>query len=87
MHAGVVGWNGRALLLPGRTLSGKTTLVAELLRAGATYYSDELAVLDARGRVHPFPKPLAIREKGDASGERPPRRSERRGDPAPSGRA
>jgi hypothetical protein len=31
--------------------------VAELVRAGATYYSDEFAVLDSRGRVHPFPRP------------------------------
>ena len=37
--------------------------MAELLRAGATYYSDEFAVFDARGRVHPYPKPLSIREK------------------------
>ena len=58
VHAGVVGWKGHAIVIPGRTFSGKSTLVAELLRAGATYYSDELAVLDARGRVHPFQKPL-----------------------------
>ena len=63
MHAGVVGWRGRAIVIPGRSFSGKTTLVAELLRAGATYYSDEFAVFDARGRVHPYPKPLSIREK------------------------
>ena len=62
VHAGVVGWRGRAIVLPGRSGSGKTTLVAELLRAGATYYSDEFAVIDARGRVHPFAKPLSIRE-------------------------
>jgi hypothetical protein len=62
VHAGVVAWRGRAIVVPGRSFSGKTTLVAELLRAGATYYSDEFAVFDGRGRVHPFPKPLAIRE-------------------------
>jgi hypothetical protein len=61
VHAGVVGWKGRAVVVPGRSLSGKTTLVAELVRAGATYYSDEYAVLDARGRVHPYPRPLQIR--------------------------
>ena len=54
VHAGVVGWRGRAILLPGPSMSGKSTLVAELVRAGATYYSDEYAVLDARGRVHPY---------------------------------
>jgi hypothetical protein len=62
VHAGVVGWRGRALLIPGRSFSGKTTLVAALIRAGATYLSDEYAVLDDRGRVHPFPKPLSIRD-------------------------
>lgn len=62
VHAGVVGWRGRALVVPGRSCSGKTTLVAALVRAGATYYSDEYAVLDPRGRVYPFPKPLSIRQ-------------------------
>lgn len=64
VHAGVVGWEGRAILIPGRSFSGKTTLVAELVRAGATYYSDEYAVLDREGRVHPYPKPLAVRGEG-----------------------
>ncbi len=64
VHAGVVGWKGKAILIPGRSFSGKSTLVAELIRAGATYYSDEYAVLDAQGRVHPFSKPLEIRTPG-----------------------
>ena len=46
-------------------MSGKSTLVNELIKAGATYYSDEYAVCDARGRVHPYPKPLALRKEGD----------------------
>jgi len=66
VHAGAVGWRGRAVVLPGRSYSGKTTLVAELVRAGATYYSDEYAVLDARGRLHPFTRPLSVREEGGA---------------------
>jgi hypothetical protein len=64
VHAGVVGWRGRAIVLPGPSTCGKTSLVAALVRAGATYYSDEYAVLDVRGRVHPYPKPLAVREGG-----------------------
>jgi hypothetical protein len=64
VHAGVVGWGGRALLIPGRSRSGKTTLVAALVKAGALYLSDEFAVLDAQGRVHPFAKPLSIRGPG-----------------------
>jgi hypothetical protein len=62
VHAGAVGWDGRAIIFPGYSFSGKSTLVAELLRAGATYYSDEYAVLDRHGRVHPYSTPLAIRD-------------------------
>ena len=61
VHAGVVAHEGRAVLIPGMTFSGKTTLVAELVRAGATYYSDEYAALDADGLVHPYAKPLSMR--------------------------
>jgi hypothetical protein len=64
VHAGVVGWRGRAILIPGPSFSGKTNLVVALARAGATYYSDEYAVIDARGRIHPYPRPLATRRKG-----------------------
>jgi len=61
VHAGAVGWRGKAILLPGRTLTGKTTLVSELLRLGATYYSDEYAPLDPEGRVYPYARPLSVR--------------------------
>ncbi len=61
VHAGVVGWQGGAILLPGRSMSGKTVLVKALVEAGATYYSDEFAVLDREGRVHPYPRPLCLR--------------------------
>ena len=61
VHAGVVGWGGRAIIVPGSSFSGKTTLVTALVRAGATYYSDEYAVFDKRGRVHPYPRPPRIR--------------------------
>jgi hypothetical protein len=61
VHAGVVAHAGGTIVIPGASFSGKTTLVAELIQAGATYYSDEFAVLDPDGRVHPYPKPLSIR--------------------------
>jgi hypothetical protein len=61
VHAGVVGWKGKAILIPGSSFSGKSTLVAELLRAGATYYSDEYAVIDTNGRVHPYARDLRMR--------------------------
>jgi hypothetical protein len=69
VHAGVVGYEGQAILLPGLSFSGKTTLVSELVRAGATYYSDEFAVLDEEGIVHPYAKPLAVRNGGYAQTE------------------
>ena len=64
VHAGVVAWEGKAILIPGRSMSGKTSLTRALLKAGATYYSDEFALLDKDGIVHPYPVPLSIR-KGD----------------------
>lgn len=61
VHAGCAVWRGRALVLPGRTMSGKSSLTAALVRAGAAYWSDEYAVLDATGRVRPYARPLSIR--------------------------
>jgi len=71
VHAGVVEWRGRAILIPGRSRSGKTTLVAALVRAGARYYSDEFAVLDGHGRVHPWARPLRMRRPGLLPHSRP----------------
>ncbi len=72
VHAGVVGWNGKAVVIPGRTFSGKSSLVAALVRAGAAYFSDEYAVFDAEGRVHPYAKPLSLRdEEGRSRGTYP----------------
>jgi len=61
VHAGVVGYRGQAILLPGRSYAGKSTLVAALLKAGADYLSDEYAVLDPTGQVHPYPRRLSMR--------------------------
>ena len=61
IHAGAVLLNGRVLLLPGATHSGKSSLVAELLKRGATYFSDEYALIDLEGCVHPYPRPLLLR--------------------------
>jgi hypothetical protein len=69
VHAGVVGWSGQAIVIPGRTHTGKTSLVEALVLAGATYYSDEYAVLDGQGRVHPYPKPLNLRRAPRTRGE------------------
>jgi hypothetical protein len=62
VHAGVAEWANKAIIIPGRSYSGKTTLVAELVRAGARFYSDEYAVFDPIGLVHPYPKALSVRD-------------------------
>jgi hypothetical protein len=64
LRAGAVGWRGRGVLLLGGPAAGTTRLVAELAGVGATYYADGYAVLDTRGRIHPFPTPLALYEDG-----------------------
>jgi hypothetical protein len=61
LHAGVVGWKGKAVIFPGDSFDGKSTLAAEFVRAGADYYSDEYAVLDSDGLVHAFPRLISIR--------------------------
>jgi len=71
VHAGVVATGGKALVIPGESFSGKTTLVSAMVELGATYYSDEYAVLDDQGRVHPYPRRLSIRgANGSATEER-----------------
>jgi hypothetical protein len=63
VRAGVVGWEGRAIVVPGARVS---SLVAGLIELGAEYYSDEYALIDVRGRVWPFPRPLSSeRSLGD----------------------
>ena len=63
IHAGVVGWKGKAILMPADSFQGKSTLVAELVRQGASYYSDDFAIFDEDGLVHPFPRPLSLRSQ------------------------
>jgi hypothetical protein len=55
-------------MLPAASFSGKSALVAALVQRGATYYSDEYAVLDADGRIHPYPRPLSLRAEGERYG-------------------
>ena len=64
VHAGAVEWKGRALVVPGRSFSGKSTLVAEFVRAGCAYLSDEFAILDSNGACHAYPRRLSLRVAG-----------------------
>jgi hypothetical protein len=64
VHAGVVAWKGEAIVIPAKSFSGKSSLVLELVRQGALYYSDEYAIIDEQGLVAPFPKMLSLRTAG-----------------------
>jgi hypothetical protein len=69
VHAGVVEWNGSAILIPGRSFSGKSTLTLSFIRAGARYYSDEYAIIDRNGRIRPYSRTISIRRgNGTADG-------------------
>ncbi len=68
LHAGAVSWGDKIILIPGASYSGKSHLVKALVEEGATYLSDEFAVLDARGWVWPYPKALRIRDRASPSG-------------------
>ena len=61
VHAGAVLIGERALVLPGSTHAGKSSLVAELLRRGASCFSDEYALIDKEGCIHSYPRPLLLR--------------------------
>lgn len=62
VHAGVVAMGERVVAFPAESGDGKSTLVAGLTMAGATYLSDEALVLDRDGTVVPYPKPSALDE-------------------------
>lgn len=62
VHAGAVVMEGRAWVLLGGSGAGKTSAVCSLLRRGAVYLSDELALLDPdEGTVVPATLPMAIK--------------------------
>lgn len=66
VHAGVVGWQGQALVLVGGDAGGVTAVVAELLRAGADLYAQNEARFDSAGNALPTQSTLTLRN-GDVS--------------------
>jgi hypothetical protein len=72
IHAGAVRWKGHTIVIPGRSHTGKTTLVAEFLKSGAAYYSDDFAAVDHTGCLHPYPRDLSVRTESNGSKRVPP---------------
>ncbi|MGH9281569.1 MAG: hypothetical protein ACRD0S_01395 [Acidimicrobiales bacterium] len=67
VHAAVASYGSRAVVLPGRSGAGKTTLVTALALAGWSYLSDEIAALDPDDDiVGPYPRPLALEPEAGA---------------------
>jgi hypothetical protein len=63
LHAAAACRDGVGVLLPAPMESGKTTLVAGLLREGFGYLSDEAVALDPGTLLaHPYHKPLTVDE-------------------------
>ncbi|MDQ3952291.1 MAG: hypothetical protein M3279_04910 [Actinomycetota bacterium] len=63
LHAAAVARGADLVLLAGESGAGKTTLTLALLEGGWTYLSDDLApVSPETGLVHPFPKPLGVKD-------------------------
>lgn len=62
LHAAAVTRNGRAILMPGPTRHGKTTVSAWLAAHGCGYLSDELVYVPAGStRIHAFDRPIQVR--------------------------
>jgi hypothetical protein len=65
VHAAAASYGDIGVLLPSPTHGGKSTLVHELLLRGWTYFSDEYALIDGEGRLHPYPRALMLRNGGE----------------------
>lgn len=64
VHAGVAAVDGSAVVLPGLSRAGKSTLVLALVEAGAQLLSDELLVFDPDERAAlAFPRAIKVRDE------------------------
>jgi len=63
VHAAALVWRGRALVLPGLSRAGKSTLALALVLEGARYLSDELLAFTRAGRAEPLPRAFKIRDE------------------------
>ena len=76
LHAGAIELNGVGIIFPGESCAGKTTLVKYFIENGARYYSDDCAVLDFEGNLHPFPNPISVRKSRQTRNEKTLHRAE-----------
>jgi hypothetical protein len=58
IHAAVLARGRRCFLFTGDSGVGKSILSLDLSSRGWTYMSDDIALVDADGRVHAFPRPV-----------------------------
>lgn len=66
VHAAAVAHPTRpdaALLLHGASTVGKSSIAFELMNRGWRFLSDDTSPIDRMGRVHPFTRPIGIRDR------------------------
>lgn len=62
IHAAVLERQGHALVLPGITGAGKSTLCAALAYRGWRFFSDEFALIQpVDGQITPWPRPISLK--------------------------
>jgi hypothetical protein len=63
LHAGVLAWKGRGILVPGAIGAGKTTFTAWLASQGLDFLTDEMVwVPTGTDMLHAFPRPLNVKK-------------------------
>jgi hypothetical protein len=63
MHAGVISYNDKGIIICGETGKGKSTLTLALVQLGFRFLSDEVALISQPGhQVVPFPRALGVRK-------------------------
>ncbi len=85
VHGGSVAWRGRAIVAPGPSRAGKSTLVRALVARGAALLSDEYAVFDRTGLVEPYARTVHVRRPEGAARIDPHRLGPVAGAPHPLG--
>jgi hypothetical protein len=63
IHAAAVARGDRAVLLPGRSGVGKSTLAAGCVLNGWKHVADDTVVLDSAGQLKPLPLPLSLKRE------------------------